>query len=173
MTARSALRHADVGARQTVGMRRSDWWWLSGQGVLFVVAFAVVPATDGIAGRLPVPGRQAVGAAVFGAGVVVGVVSALRLGRQLVPQPSPVRGGALVDRGAYRLVRHPIYLAVLLLITGSVIRSLSVAGLALVAVAFVFFDRKSAHEERMLVDAYPAYRDYQRRVRWKLLPGLR
>lgn len=154
-------------------MRRADWWWLTGQGVLFVLAFVVVPSTGGLVGRLRVPGTATVGTVVFATGVVVGLVAAAGLGRQLAPQPSPVRGGTLVDRGLYRVVRHPIYLAVLLLVAGSLVRSLSVAGIVLFVVAFAFFDRKSAYEESLLSATYPGYAQYQQRVRWKLVPGLR
>lgn len=154
-------------------MRRADVLWLAGQGVLFLLAFIVLPSTDGLLGRLDVPGDRAVGWAVFAVGAVVGVVAMIGLGRQLVPQPTPVQGGRLVDTGLYGVVRHPIYTAVLLLIAGSVIRVLSVAGLVLVAAAAVFFDRKSTYEENLLSDTYPGYEDYRRRVRWKLLPGIR
>jgi protein-S-isoprenylcysteine O-methyltransferase Ste14 len=156
-----------------MAMRRADVWWLAGQGVLFLLAFVVLPSTDGLVGRLDVPGARVVGWVVFGVGVVVGVAAALGLGRQLVPQPTPVKGGQLVVGGLYGVVRHPIYGAVLLLIAGSVIRVLSVAGLVLIAGSVLFFDRKSAYEERLLADAYPDYAEYRRRVRWKLLPGVR
>lgn len=154
-------------------MRRADVPWLAGQGVLFVLAFVVLPSTDGLLGRIAVPGERVVGTAVFVVGVVIGIVAMVRLGRQLVPQPTPVRGGRLIDSGMYGVVRHPIYAAVLLLIAGSVVRVLSVAGLLLIVASVVFFDRKSAHEEALLAEAYPGYDAYRRRVRWKLLPGLR
>lgn len=148
-------------------------WWLAGQAVLLLTAFVAVPVTDGIAGRLHIEGARLVGAALFALGVLVGVAAMLRLGRQLVPQPTPVRDGELVEAGMYRVVRHPIYLAVLLAITGAVAWWLSSAGLLLLVVTFVFFDRKSAYEERLLATAYPAYDGYRQRVRWKLVPGLR
>jgi protein-S-isoprenylcysteine O-methyltransferase Ste14 len=147
--------------------------WLAGQGVLFVLAFVVVPRTSGWFGRLDVPGAVPVGWAVFGLGAIIGVAAMARLGRQLVPQPSPVRGGALIDTGLYGVVRHPIFTGVFLMISGSVIRVPSLAGAVVFVVSGVFFDRKSAYEEALLADAYPGYDDYRRRVRWKLLPGLR
>lgn len=154
-------------------MRRADVLWLAGQGVLFVLAFIVVPRTGGWFGRLAVPGARPVGWAVFAAGAVVGIVAMLRLGRQLVPQPSPVRDGTLIDTGLYAVVRHPIYAAVLLLIAGSVIRVLSIAGLLVIVVSAMFFDRKSSYEEALLAAAYPGYDAYRERVRWKLVPGVR
>jgi protein-S-isoprenylcysteine O-methyltransferase Ste14 len=154
-------------------MARADMRWLAGQAVLLVVAFVVIPATDGIAGRLLVTGTRPAGYTIAAAGAIIGVVSMLRLGRQLVPQPTPVQGGELIESGIYGVVRHPIYLAVLLLIAGVVVRSLSLAGLAVLLVAIVFFDRKSAYEETLLTHAYPEYEDYRSRVRWKLVPGVR
>lgn len=154
-------------------MRRADVLWLAGQGVLFVLAFIVVPRTGGWFGRFDVTGMRPVGWAIFGLGGVIGILAMLRLGRQLVPQPSPVRDGTLIDRGPYAVVRHPIYTAVLLLISGSVLRVFSVAGLLVIVVSAVFFDRKCGYEETLLAAAYPGYDEYRERVRWKLVPGVR
>lgn len=154
-------------------MVRTDLWWLAGQAVLLVLVVLAVPATDGIAGRVHVAGTPVLGVVMAVFGVVTGLLSTVRLGRQLVPQPTPVRGGRLIDSGVYGVVRHPIYLAVLMLIAGVVVRWLSIAGLVLLAIACVFFDRKSAYEETLLTATYPAYEAYRTRVRWKLVPGLR
>lgn len=154
-------------------MRRADMLWLTGQGVLFVLAFIVVPRTGGWFGRFDVAGARPVGWTIFGLGVVIGIAAMLQLGRQLVPQPSPIRDGTLIDTGLYAVVRHPIYTAVLLLISGSVVRVLSVAGLLVIVASAVFFDRKVAYEERLLAATYPDYDDYRSRVRWRLLPGVR
>lgn len=147
--------------------------WLAGQAVLLVAAFVVVPATDGIVGRLMLAGTRPAGYVIAAIGAIIAVAAMLRLGRQLVPQPTPVAGGRLIESGLYGVVRHPIYLAVLLFVAGAVVRSLSLAGLTLLVVAFAFFDRKSAYEERLLTAKYPEYENYRTRVRWKLIPGLR
>lgn len=154
-------------------VRRADVWWLAGQGVLFVVAFIVVPRTSGWFGRVDVPGARPLGWTIMATGAVVAVVAMLQLGRQLVPQPSPVRDGRLIDTGLYGVVRHPIYTGVLLLIAGSVVRVASLAGLLVIVASVVFFDRKSAYEERLLAESYPDYAGYRERVTAKLLPGLR
>lgn len=151
----------------------SDLAWLAGQGVLFLLAFVLVPRADGGPGRVQVAGSRAAGTTVFGLGVALGLASFVALGRQLVPQPTPIEDGELVDRGPYGVVRHPIYTAVLLMIVGGLARTPSATGVAVALASAAFFDRKSAHEERLLATAYPDYAGYRARVRWKLLPGVR
>ncbi|HEX6255592.1 MAG TPA: isoprenylcysteine carboxylmethyltransferase family protein [Euzebyales bacterium] len=154
-------------------MRRADVLWLAGQGVLFVLAFVVVPRADGWFGRIGLPAARPLGWMVFAVGGLITVVAMLQLGRQLAPQPSPVHEGRLIDTGLYGVVRHPIYTGVLLLIAGSVLRVPSLAGALLVVISAVFFDRKIAYEEVLLVEAYDDYDAYRARVRAKLVPGVR
>ena len=83
--------------------------------------------------------------------------------------------GALVTRGAYRWLRHPIYLAffAMLLATGL----LASAGPKLLIAAAMFLlgsELRSAAEEADLARRFPAeYPAYRRRTRWRYLPGLR
>lgn len=85
--------------------------------------------------------------------------------------PEPAVGGALIERGPYRFVRHPMYAAVLLGGAGAaLLHGDARHWLALVALAAVLA-LKIRREERLLLAAYPGYADYRRRVR-ALLPGL-
>lgn len=97
--------------------------------------------------------------------------SALNLGRSLTPFPRPREDGELITSGAYRLVRHPIYLGVLLICLGFALATSSSARLGLTLVLFVFFDKKASREERWLIERYPGYGQYQKQVK-KLIPGL-
>ena len=79
--------------------------------------------------------------------------------------PEPVAGGALVERGPYRHVRHPMYAAVLLAGTGAAIANADAAhtlGLLLLGVVLWL---KIEREERFLETRYPGYADYRRRVK--------
>lgn len=111
------------------------------------------------------------GGIVFVIGLATLGVSALHLGRSLTPLPRPVDDGVLVTRGAYRYVRHPIYLGVLLAALGYALATTSPLRLLLTAVLFVFFDMKARREERWLQERYPDYEAYRRRVR-KLIPWI-
>jgi protein-S-isoprenylcysteine O-methyltransferase Ste14 len=74
-----------------------------------------------------------------------------------------------VAHGIYGVVRHPIYAGIILAAVGWGLVTASPAALAVAAGIGVFFDLKSRREEAWLVEAYPAYDEYRRRVR-KLLP---
>ncbi len=101
----------------------------------------------------------------------LGLPALAHLGRNRTPYPKPRPGSVLVQHGAYRWMRHPLYTSLLLGAAGWALvwQSAFTAGMA-VACA-VFFDAKSRSEERHLMEAFPEYRLYRRRVR-RFLPGL-
>lgn len=103
------------------------------------------------------------------AGIVLGVGGVVGLGRNLTPLPHPKKDAALVENGAYSLVRHPIYAGLAFAAVGWGLLWRSPATLALAAGLLVFFDIKSRREELWLVQAFPRYAEYRRRVR-KLIP---
>ena len=141
--------------------------------MLFLFAFILLPMVDGGPGRVDIPLARPIGVAVMAIGAVALLVSFFNLGGQLVAQPTPIPDGRLIQFGLYRFVRHPIYLAVLLLIIGGLFRTPSVSGLLVIIASVAFFDAKSTHEERLLTARYPGYEAYREQTRWKMLPGVR
>lgn len=100
------------------------------------VALLAVILAGGRRGRGRPRPVQAAGAALTLGGLILLVWSGRTLGRNLTPLPTPIERGTLVHRGPYRLVRHPIYTALLLLAGGwTVARGgrVSVAGTLLLA----------------------------------------
>jgi len=93
----------------------------------------------------------------------------LRGGHGAFPRPS--RDAVLVDRGAYRRVRHPIYAGLVLLALGWSLARGSAVGLGLVVVLAVFLDLKARREEALLTAAFPGYGQYRDRTR-RFIPGL-
>jgi protein-S-isoprenylcysteine O-methyltransferase Ste14 len=84
-------------------------------------------------------------------------------------RPIPRAGGALVQRGPYRWIRHPMYSSVGCFGGGCVIAARSLesvlAMLLLVAVLVV----KSELEERWMAEAHPGYAAYRHRT-WRFVP---
>jgi protein-S-isoprenylcysteine O-methyltransferase Ste14 len=114
---------------------------------------------------------RALGGVVAAAGALLGGVAGLGLGASLTPLPYPRERGALVVHGAYAWVRHPIYVAVVLLALGWSGLWGSGAGFGVSLLLALWLDQKARREERWLAARWPEYRDYQRRVgRW--LPRL-
>ena len=71
----------------------------------------------------------------------------------------------LVDSGVYSLVRHPMYLGILLVYLGLLSSTLSIVSLCLWMGISLMYDRMATHEERDLIRIFGAdYVDYQRRV---------
>jgi protein-S-isoprenylcysteine O-methyltransferase Ste14 len=82
------------------------------------------------------------------------------------------RAQAVISHGPYAIVRHPMYLGVILFCLGSGLALGSPwSSLALLPVAIVFV-RRTLREDRMLQDELPGYREYAARVRWRIARGL-
>ncbi len=77
----------------------------------------------------------------------------------------------IVTRGAYRMVRHPIYLGYLISHCGFLVGRASLHNLLVYAGLYLLQGVRMAREERWLA-RHDAYRAYRARVRWRLLPGL-
>jgi protein-S-isoprenylcysteine O-methyltransferase Ste14 len=88
------------------------------------------------------------------------------------PATSPATVSAPLEvRGPYRWLRHPIYLGWVLLVFGA--PTMTAGRLLFAAVSTTYLVVAIPIEERSLVDEFgQSYRDYQRQVRWRLLPGL-
>jgi protein-S-isoprenylcysteine O-methyltransferase Ste14 len=103
-------------------------------------------------------------------GVGLFAVARVALGKSFTPLPRPRARGEFRDGGPYRVVRHPIYVAVVLVALGwSIARS--PIGLIPTAVLAALFDLKARREEEWLVERYPDYAAYRGRTR-RFLPAL-
>ncbi|MGH2541771.1 MAG: methyltransferase family protein, partial [Ardenticatenaceae bacterium] len=141
--------------------------WVIGQFVLGALIFVAPPARV----LETVGWLRPVGAVLFVVGALLSLLSAGNLGHNLTPFPKPIAEGQLVESGMYSIVRHPIYLGVLLAAFGWAFWRRSLIGIALSLLLFAFFDAKARHEERWLLEKYPRYSAYQKRVK-KLIPWL-
>ncbi|HTV35064.1 MAG TPA: isoprenylcysteine carboxylmethyltransferase family protein [Xanthobacteraceae bacterium] len=83
------------------------------------------------------------------------------------------RGQVVITAGPYAFVRHPGYVAGIVLISasGPALDSwIATALLVVASVPFLFY--RTITEDRVLKAELPGYRDYAERVRWRLLPGI-
>jgi protein-S-isoprenylcysteine O-methyltransferase Ste14 len=82
------------------------------------------------------------------------------------------RDHSVVSSGAYALVRHPGYMGALLSHLALPFALGSIWALVPASVGTVFFVLRTSREDRTLRDHLAGYREYQARVRWRLLPGV-
>lgn len=82
------------------------------------------------------------------------------------------RGQKVARNGPYRYVRHPAYLATILMwpLTGLLLESWWAAIPGLLAALTMFI--RTVHEDRMLQANLPGYVEYVQRVRYRLFPGI-
>jgi 2-amino-4-hydroxy-6-hydroxymethyldihydropteridine diphosphokinase len=168
-------------ADQEVDLLERDWltsdhsdtgrYWVIAQIAIIVGILLALVGT----GSMPEPGVQldrVVGVILLTVGGFLTVVSARVLGSALIPLPQPAPGAAMVEDGAYRWVRHPIYGGISLMLFGLSLAFSSTLGAVLSVGLFGFFWAKSSYEERLLRIAYQEYSDYRRRVDKRMIPFL-
>ncbi len=83
--------------------------------------------------------------------------------------PDPKANGRLVQHGPYRLLRHPMYAALLLLTLPLVIELSTVLRWAMWLLLLADLVVKLLYEETLLVEYYPDYRTYQKETK-RLIP---
>ena len=111
------------------------------------------------------------GAALLLTGIGLGTWGLVALRTALTPLPRPRDGAQLVETGAYRLVRHPIYGGLIIAALGYGLAMASPAAIVGALVLLGFFRLKSAREEVWLMAVYPGYGAYRANTP-RLLPFL-
>lgn len=110
-----------------------------------------------------------VGIGLVTAGGLLTLAGVFGLGKNLTPLPRPRENATLVQTGPYRIVRHPIYSGLIMMVWGWAIYNHDWLLIGYAVLTFIFFDLKSRREERWLKDKFAEYAAYQSRVR-KLIP---
>ena len=82
------------------------------------------------------------------------------------------RGHVVCDSGPYRFVRHPGYAGNIPPLFGIVLALGSVWTLIPAAVALIIMVIRTVLEDQTLQEELPGYRDYTRRVSYRLIPGI-
>jgi len=158
----------------------SDWratftdnggWWVVAQFPLLLLAYLIPERTGHEAASVALQWAGHAGLGLLALGLVLCFGGALALGRWLTPFPRPLAKSELRTRGAYALVRHPLYSGILFMAFGWSLYSLSTAGVLFDLALLAFFDRKAAREELWLAEKFAGYAAYRRQVK-KLIPWI-
>ena len=140
--------------------------------VLFVAWLILMPLDAVRFGYSEVPGWLQ----IFGAlGVVLSFYIMFLTFREnaylaMVVKVQQERGQSVVSTGPYRYVRHPMYASMLLFFPGSALLLGSWWGLMFCTVLLGLLVWRIPLEERMLENGLDGYNEYERNVRYRLIP---
>jgi protein-S-isoprenylcysteine O-methyltransferase Ste14 len=81
-------------------------------------------------------------------------------------------GHQTVSSGPYAIVRHPGYVAFILMYFATPLILHSLWGLVPAGVVFILFILRTAREDRTLHEELPGYSEYTQKVRYRLFPGI-
>jgi protein-S-isoprenylcysteine O-methyltransferase Ste14 len=136
------------------------------------IALLVVPALDFRFGWSVVPlGGVVVGDALF----VLGFGFIGRVYRENTFTAATIevaKGQQVISTGPYAVVRHPMYASALLYLLGTPLALGSYWGLVALLGMLPFLIWRLLDEERLLAMELPGYIDYQRKVQFRLVPGV-
>lgn len=151
-------------------------WWDKLFGVfytIFLFIMFIVCGLDVGRFRLPSPGMEflAVGVVIFFVGwVFVAWAMVENKFFEMTVRVQKERDHKVVSTGPYAIVRHPGYAGMILFYgcTPFIIGSLyGLIPALLLAVAFVF---RTYFEDRLLYEGLPGYKEYAKKVRYRLVP---
>ncbi len=106
---------------------------------------------------------------IYIAAAVIGFMALISFNQKVTPMPIPRTGSRLVTNGIYAVIRHPMYLSVILFIFGFILYVQAYFCLIPFVLLVYFFTRKINFEEKQLFEKFAEYKSYQLKTK-KLFP---
>ena len=132
-----------------------------------ILAFVLIPDQKRVDVRL-----DNLGVALVAIGLVPLFLGFLGLGKSLTANPVPNVDGVLVTTGVYKVIRHPIYLGLLVITLGLVVSSGTWEQIIVWVALLLLLIYKLRWEEVLLKAKYKGYADYMTKVP-AIIPGLK
>ena len=132
-----------------------------------IIILAVYPDSTTVDARLNI-----LGTVFIAIGLVLLFAGFRGLGKSLNANPVPNQDGVLVTSGIYSVVRHPIYLGLLIITFGLVVSSGVVAQFVPWVTLVILLTYKMRWEEVLLSAKYKGYAEYLTKVP-AIVPGLK
>ena len=149
--------------------------WVALQGICFALIAAAIAAGPPEARDDPAATgtRHLVGYMIgmIGAVFIGSGFAELRRAHALTVLPQPLDDAELVERGAYRFVRHPIYSGLILGAIGLAVITPWAGTFIAAALLAIVLDLKRRREEAWLAERFPGYTAYRSRTK-ALVPFL-
>ena len=138
-----------------------------------IVIFVGIPIDRFALELLPRPGLFG---SIIGVGMIVAGIS-IKIGSMVANayisttiQDQTEEGQKVADTGVYRIVRHPLYLSLLLLFSGLALWLESWAAILFNIPFLIVIIVRILVEEKQLKEILPGYREYMKKVKYRLIP---
>ena len=103
-------------------------------------------------------------------GGVIGVWAiAIMNGSKIHIMPKPRAGAILIRKGPYRIIRHPMYVAIILTLTPLIISHFDWLRFWILMGLYINLILKLTFEESLLLEFFEDYKNY-RETSWRLIP---
>ena len=132
-----------------------------------IIALALLPDNKPVDSRLSLAGTV-----MLAIGLVLLFAGFRGLGKSLTANPVPAEDGVLVTKGIYSIVRHPIYLGLLIFTLGLAVSDGAWAQMIVWVALLVLLVYKMRWEETLLSKKYKGYAQYMAKVP-AIIPGLK
>lgn len=104
--------------------------------------------------------------------ILLGLAAMLAMTKPtLTMMPEIARGAELSTTGLYKYIRHPMYVALMILGLAMFVQDITFLRLVVYLMLVVILVLKANYEERLLANHYPKYRAYQKKTK-RFLPGI-
>ena len=130
--------------------------------ILFEVPRFIIPLLP--QPKFELPFAESIGLTIFVLGLAIMAVAFAQL------MKAKKEGWKLQTTGIYGIVRHPMYLGDVLWALGWSLTFRALYALALTPLWLFLRFCLATLEEEKLMEKYPEYSDYMRRVKWRILP---
>lgn len=161
-----ALLEKRLRAKEAEGEQRQV---IAGSGLMFLAAF-VLAGLNFRFGWLPLPRWLIVLSAALFLLAYLLFAEVLRENAYLSRTIEVQQGQKVVDTGLYGVVRHPMYAATVLLFLSMPLVLGSLPSFVVMLGYFPLIVKRIRNEEKVLEAGLEGYRDYEKRVLWRLVP---
>jgi protein-S-isoprenylcysteine O-methyltransferase Ste14 len=139
--------------------------------IFFIVNLTTVPVEWKLSQRPPATASFISGFVLCIIATVIRIKGQLDLKQGFSTRVELQEGHMLVNTGLYKYIRHPLYLAIILFLTGADILFLSLYSWAFTLLTIYFIHIRITKEESFLTNRLDGYEDYKKSTK-KLIPNI-